>query len=69
MRIIVVVRDVLLREDRVRELFRGLHRLYVDAACGPFSEPDARLVSPVFEEAVTRLCDAADVLYRGQIPL
>ena len=33
--IIAVVRDVLLREDRVRELFRGLHRLYVDAACSP----------------------------------
>ena len=76
-RIVVVVRDVLLREDRVRELFRALHRLYADAACSPFAPAGyahgagggARIASPAFEEAVTRLCESADILYRGPIPL
>lgn len=68
-RILIVVRDVLLREDRVRELFKGLHKLYADAISSPFAETDTRLSSPMFEEGVTRLCESADVLYRGPIPL
>ena len=68
-RILIVVRDVLLREDRVRELFKGLHKLYADAISSPFAEINTRLSSPMFEEGVTRLCESADVLYRGPIPL
>ena len=79
-RILVVMRDVLLREDRVRELFRGLHRLYVDAVCAPFSpagvadaasaEALAQLLgAPRFGTAVARLCEAADLLYRGPVPV
>jgi hypothetical protein len=79
-RILVVMRDVLLREDRVRELFRGLHRLYVDAVCSPFSpagaaadaQPAAALAAVLggarFGAAVARLCESTDVLYRGPIP-
>jgi Sedlin, N-terminal conserved region len=79
-KIIVVIKDVLLREDRVRELFRGLHRLYVDAVCAPFSpagvadaasaEALAQLLgAPRFGTAVARLCEAADLLYRGPVPV
>ncbi len=83
--ILAVVRDVLLREDKVRELFRGLHRVYTDAVCSPFaggggggagagSAPgpgEEKLTSPSFEEAVTRLVDAANgqIEYRGPVPL
>ncbi len=77
MTIIAVLRDVLLREDKVRELFRGLHRAYTDAIANPFAPvPPAsgggeRLSSPAFEEAVTRLVDAAhgQIEYRGPVPL
>ncbi len=70
MKIIVVVRDVLLREDRVREFFRGLHRVYADAVSNPFAPPNAKLVSPAFEEAVTRLVDGANgqIVYKGPVP-
>jgi len=80
-RILVVMRDVLLREDRVRELFRALHRLYADAVCAPFApagaaadaQPDAALAAVLggarFGAAVARLCEATDVLYRGPIPV
>ena len=70
--LLLAVRDVLLLEERVRELFRALHRLYVDhAVCNPFASLDARVTSPAFEEAVYRLVDEADgtLEYRGPLPL
>jgi hypothetical protein len=78
LRVLVVMRDVLLREDRVRELFSRLHRLYVDAVCAPFSPaggaeaPAAALAGVLagerFGAAVARLCEQVDVLYRGPVP-
>lgn len=67
---VVVIRDVLLLEDRVRELFRALHRRYLDAVCNPFTSHDSRITSPAFEEAVYRLVEQAnDTLeYRGPLP-
>ena len=40
LRIIVAIRDVLLREDRVRETMRALHRLFTDACSNPFAPLD-----------------------------
>jgi hypothetical protein len=69
-KIIVVVRDVLLREDKVRELFRRIHRQYVDAVCNPFTPLDGKITSPAFEEAVYRIVEDAnaDIEYRGPMP-
>ena len=67
---VVVIRDVLLLEDRVRELFRALHRRYLDAVSNPFTSHDARITSPAFEEAVYRLVEVANetLEYRGPLP-
>lgn len=69
-KIIIVVRDVLLREERVRELFKAIHRLYVDAVCNPFTPLDGKITSPAFEEAVYRVVEAANgsIEYRGAMP-
>lgn len=73
-----MVRDVLLREDRVRELFRNLHRLYSDTIVNPFTpliststHEEEKLSSPTFEEALTRIMEAANgqIEYRGPVPL
>ena len=66
----LVVRDVLVREDKVREVFRDLHRLYVDAVCNPFVPLDARITSPAFEERVYRVVDAANAVieFTGPLP-
>lgn len=70
-KLLLVVRDVLLREDRLRELFSRLHRLYADAVSNPFAPLDAPLDGPAFEEAVTRAVEAAQgsILYSGPLPL
>jgi hypothetical protein len=67
---VIVIRDVLLLEDRVRELFRALHRRYLDAVCNPFTSHDARITSPGFEEAVYRLVENANetIEYKGPLP-
>lgn len=66
-RLVVVMRDVLLREDKVRELFRALHRTYVDAVSNPFASLDGPLTSPAFEQEVYRLAEASNSVleYRG----
>lgn len=69
-KLVVVVRDVLLREDKVRELFRNIHRLYVDAVSNPFASMDTKITSPAFEEGIYRLVEAANgvIEYRGPMP-
>ena len=69
-KIILVVRDVLLREGEMRELFRGIHRLLVDATCSPFASFDAKITSPAFEEGIYRLVEASSsvIEYRGPMP-
>lgn len=70
-KILLVVRDVLLREDRLRELFKMLHRMYADALCNPFAAVDAPVTSPAFDEAVTRAIESANTTlpYTGPLPL
>lgn len=69
-KILVVVRDVLLREDKVRELFKALHRLYIDAVSNPFVDVEAPITSPLFEQAVYRLVEHSNAVieYRGPMP-
>ena len=76
--IITVVRDVLLREDKVRELFRNLHHLYSTTIVNPFTpilshttHEEEKLSNPIFEENLTRIIDAANgqIEYRGPVPL
>ena len=69
-KIILVVRDILLREDKVRELFRNVHRLLVDVQSNPFSSFDGRITAPAFEEGIYRLVEKAnDVIeYKGPMP-
>jgi hypothetical protein len=69
-KIIVAVRDVLLREDKVREMFKALHKLYVDASSNPFGRADGRITSPQFEQDVARTVEASNaaVEYRGPVP-
>ena len=92
----MVVKDVLLREDKVREvrppaalafyalaltcyaahtlpllqLFKSLHRLYVEAACNPFAHIDGKITSPRFEERVYNIVVAANssIEYKGPVP-
>ena len=66
-RIIIVMRDVLLREDKVRELFRALHKSYVDAISNPFAALDSPLAAPSFEQDVYRLVEASNAVveYKG----
>ncbi len=70
-KLLLVVRDVLLREDRLRETFKAVHRLYTDAVANPFAPVDGALSSPMFEEAMTRTLEAAtsSILYSGPLPL
>lgn len=65
--IIIIMRDVLLREDKVRELFRSLHGCYVAAISNTFLPLDAPLASPAFEQEVYRLVEASNgtVEYKG----
>ena len=67
LRVVIVMRDVLLREDNVRALFRSLHTAYVDAASNPFAPLDAPLTSPSFEQAVYKLVEASNAVieYKG----
>lgn len=75
-KLLLVVRDVLCREEKVRDFFRNFHRLYVDAVSGPFtplmlgSSSDSRLHSPALEEAVYRLAESAavEIEYKGPMP-
>ena len=69
-RIVVVVRDVLLREDRVRELFSQLHRCYAAAVAAPFAVEGAPLTGAAFERDVARVVKAAgpQILYVGALP-
>jgi hypothetical protein len=70
-RIIVVVKDVLLREDRVRELFVRLHAAYVDAVLSPFSPTvHAPLNAPSFASAIDAIVAAhgTAVRYSGPVP-
>jgi len=85
LKIIVAVKDVLLREDRVRDTFKALQRLYVDAYCNPFTplEPAAgglqeaagggalAAACPSFDRAVAQLVAQADraIAYVGPMPL
>jgi hypothetical protein len=64
---VVVMRDVLLREDVLKDLFRRLHTLYTDACSNPFAPIDGSVSSPAFEEGLYRLVDAATPVleYRG----
>jgi hypothetical protein len=66
-KVIIIMRDVLLREDKVRELFKALHRTFVDAVSNPFTPLDGQLTSPSFEQAVYRLVEASSAVveYRG----
>jgi hypothetical protein len=69
-RIVVVVRDVLLREDRMRELFSQLHRCYAAAVASPFAAEGAPLSGAAFEREVARVVRAAgpQILYQGATP-
>ena len=69
-RIVVVVRDVLLREDKMRELFSQLHRCYAAAVAAPFYAEGAPLAGAQFERDVARVVKAAgpQVLYAGATP-
>ena len=75
LRIILAIRDVLLREDRVREAMRELHRLYTDAASNPFAPlepPPGALAAacPSLDARLAQLVAAADraVRYDGPMP-
>ena len=70
-RIIVIVKDVLLREDRVRELFVRLHAAYADAIASPFaSVGDAPITSPSFASAIDTVVAAHStaIRYSGPVP-
>jgi hypothetical protein len=70
-RIIVIVKDVLLREDRVRELFVRLHAAYADAIASPFAPVgDAPLTSPSFASAIDGVvaAHATAIRYSGPVP-
>lgn len=72
-RILVAVRDVLLREDRVREMFAKLHRAYVDAAAAAFAPTEAEgapFAVGAFGAAVARIVtdSNASILYTGPVP-
>jgi hypothetical protein len=70
-KIIVVVKDVLLREDRVRELFVRLHAAYADAVASPFAPVgDAPLGAPAFAAAVDAVVAAhgGAIRYTGPVP-
>jgi hypothetical protein len=66
-RVVVVMRDVLLREEKVRELFGALHRTYVDAFSNPFAPLGGKLTSPLFEQQVYRCVEASNAVveYKG----
>lgn len=66
---VVVVRDVLLKEDKVITLFRSLHRLYTEAVCNPFAPLEGPITSPSFEIAVYRLVEAANATIQYIGPL
>ncbi len=70
-KLLLVVRDVLLREDRLRDTFKAVHRLYADAISNPFAPTDGALAAPMFEEAMTRTLDSAasSIVYSGPLPL
>lgn len=70
LRVVAVIRDVLLREDAVRDLFKRLQALWIDAVCNPFAPLDGRVVSPGFEEATQRLVAVASssLMYLGPLP-
>ena len=69
-RIVVVVRDVLLREDKMRELFAQLHRCYAGAVASPFAAEGAPLGGANFVADVARVVRAASssILYMGVVP-
>ena len=72
-RILVAVRDVLLREDRVREMFAKLHRAYVDAAAAAFAPAEAEgapFALAAFGGAVARIVADSNsaILYLGPVP-
>jgi hypothetical protein len=71
-RIVVVVKDVLLREDRVRELFVRLHAAFADAVASPWAPTgDAPLEAPAFAAAVDAVVAAYStaIRYSGPVPL
>ena len=81
LRIVVAIRDVLLREDRVRETMRALHRLFTDAYSNPFTPLDLASASaeggcalsaacPSFDGRLAQLVAMADraVAYTGPMP-
>lgn len=70
-RIIVIVKDVLLREDRVRALFVRLHQAYADAIASPFAPVgDAPITSPFFADAIDAVvaAHATAIRYAGPVP-
>ena len=72
-RILVAVRDVLLREDRVREMFARLHRCYVDAAAAAFAPADAEgapFALARFRADVARVIGESNeaIRYTGPVP-
>ncbi len=70
-KIVVIVKDVLLREDRVRELFVRLHAAYADAVASPFAPVGrAPLELPAFGAAVDAVvaAHATAIRYTGAVP-
>ena len=70
-KILVIVKDVLLREDRVRELFVRLHAAYADAVASPFAPVgSAPLELPALGAAVDAVVAAhtTAIRYTGAVP-
>lgn len=70
-KIILIVKDVLLREDRVRNLFVLLHGAYADAVASPFAPVgNAPLDAPAFARVVDGIVaeNATAIRYTGSAP-
>jgi hypothetical protein len=70
-KIIVIVKDVLLREERVRNLFVLLHGAYADAVASPFAPVgNAPLDAPAFVRAVDDIVatNTTAIRYTGPCP-
>jgi Sedlin, N-terminal conserved region len=69
-KIIIAIKDVLLKEDKVRSLFTSLHNSYLHAVSNPFADFDSKISSPTFEQEVFALVttSASQIEYKGPLP-